>query len=340
MLITDDPKISVVIPCVFSDEFYLLSLIPTLFRLSKEVVEIIIIVNDSRGRTFKSIDTLNNITIHYVSQPLMPGGARNYGLSFVKTDYVAFLDVKTVPPSDWLSTSKRLILDGNNINGFLGRVTYSASTFVSSCFLLATYGLKPLFCIPGSVLHRQTLSKVGEFLPFARAAEDVEWMKRASAMGYSLYNPSVPAISYQIATHFSLPNATRKWYRNYLSSAAIPYIYYVQKTAYLFFAALFLLMVALVWNWQVADWNQSSLFYIPYIFRAVLITLSAAYVLVRGVFLPLRKGARVGFSYPLAPFLVLIISFILDVAKLFAFISIFFVSVNESRAILDRGSQL
>lgn len=321
----EDINISVVIPCRFEDEKYLSSLLSQTSFLRADVSEIIIIANGCKDREFTFVDMYHGITVHYVSQPLMPGAARNYGLSLVKTNYIAFLDVKTIPPIDWISSSKKLIINSGNSSGMLGRVSYFAPTFSSKCFLLATYGLRPLFCIPGSVLHLQTFNTVGRFLPYTRAAEDVEWMKRASSMGYYLYNKDAPIHLYRINSSPRLLSVVSKWFRNYRASSSISSIYYVQKTLYFFFAALLALMVALVWNWQIADWNEASVLYIPFVFRGVLLFLVLSYVFVRGLLFPLRKGAILDPSFPLIALSVLSISFILDVVKLFAFASVYLI---------------
>ena len=113
-----------------------------------------------------------NLNFVCVKNLLHPGQARNLGIKSVKTDYVSFLDVRTVPTNEWFNSLSNFVQ--NHHEGLQpGSVQYIPTSFLSEIFIAATFGFTPLLCLPGSVLSVDTFSTVGSFIS-ARSGEDSE----------------------------------------------------------------------------------------------------------------------------------------------------------------------
>ena len=97
--------------------------------------------------------------IHIRSKPLTPGAARNLGIQKSKCEIIAFLDIKTLPPKNWLKEALYKIKTLNTI-GVLGNTIYTASSQFEQCVRAATFGVKPIQTIPGSLFKRNIFNVV------------------------------------------------------------------------------------------------------------------------------------------------------------------------------------
>jgi len=313
-----DKSISIVIPCVQSDIKILLSNIYRLEEASIYFHQIIIVLSNLSLFNEKIISACPNLVVLTHDKVLMPGEARNVGVDYANSKYILFLDVRTIPQVEWLmhvsSSVRNCTFDLS-----LGNVKYSASSFMGNALIMASYGYNPLVCLPGSIIRKDLFNTIGLFLPYIRAGEDVEWLNRIKFFKLLSAKLERESLEYRINPDLRLDQIFTKWYRNYKSSAQVPYIYDLQKIAYFLFGAVFIVLLASMWNWQVARWNTSSMFYVPYITKLVTILLASAYVLYRAVLLPIQKGAR--FKIRVIPLFVasFIIAFGIDIVKLLAF---------------------
>ena len=236
--------------------------------------------------------------------------------AFAKTDYVAFLDVRTVPLPSWFDSLSYFVQD-NNFDLQLGSVIYFPTSFFAEVFIVATYGFTPLDCLPGSILSVNTFTKIGHFLP-TRSAEDSEWLQRAKFLNLKIRKHHLPPLlQYRIGlSGFSLVRMLRKWFRNYIVSFSLPG-YQVHKYLYILFAFLIVLLVFSSWNWRIARWEESSWLYLPYVTRLLLILAMAAYVVFRAFYLPISNGVLLRRHY----WILLLFSF--PLAVLFDFVKVF-----------------
>jgi glycosyltransferase involved in cell wall biosynthesis len=253
-----------------------------------------------------------------LGKPLFPGEARNEGISHSNCEWLAFLDANTIPSESWLSSTFDSA-DEKLRPVVVGSTRYVSSSWKQLLFIQATYGQRPLSTLPGTVVHRTIMNKVGGFLPSVRAGEDTDWLMRLHEFGI---NAPVKQISF--LTYRAVPSRffdlIAKWFRNYSSCAPVVFHLETQKTIYFIAANCMLLYVAFRWNELVAGWRESSLFYVDNVTKYVLFVVILLYLLLRGLIMPVRRGSSLTGLIPLRWLSIGVICFVLDVVKLFAFL--------------------
>ena len=292
--LTSQIKVSLVIPVSVKDIDKFIYLIENLKKNIDYTYEIIAVINNCTYlKKNLNIDQLKQITNGkliniFKNKKLCPGEARNIGIKLSKGNYIAFLDVNTIPESNWLENSLKLLV--NNPDGFLGRTIYKDSNDFEKLFIGATYGFKPLYTIPGALIKKDLFAKIGWFLPFVRSGEDSDWIKRCLLFKKNIKNKKCPAITY-----FGLRNKTfiylcKKWYKYYSSCSAEVQIFQRQKYLYFFFIAACLILISFNWNYMFSQWDRNSVFYLPHITKIMLTTIVLIYSVIRIIWLPLLKG--------------------------------------------------
>jgi glycosyltransferase involved in cell wall biosynthesis len=247
----------------------------------------------------------------------LPGQARNIGLELAKAELIAFIDVQTIPRPNWLEISSCL-LTSNGVAGVWGATCFNADTtfekLVRDCF----YGIQPRRTLPGSVFGRKVFTKVGQFVGWARAGEDTEWMLRLELLKVPVVSPSCALIDYAGLIGSDIKKLLSKWYRNYNASRDLPHFFPHRLFLWLIFYPL-LILIAFNWNYLVADWRMDSPFYIGHVTKIVVLMPVLAYVIIRGLALPLQRGVAVRRLLPVRFFAITLICFIADVVKVLAF---------------------
>ncbi len=287
-------KVSLIIPVLVKDIEKFIFLIENLKKNIDYTYEIIAVINDCNYlKKNLNIDQLklktNGKLINiFKNKKLCPGEARNIGLHLSKGNYISFLDVNTIPESNWLENSIKLLV--NNPDGFLGKTIYKYSNDFEKLFIGATYGFKPLYTIPGSLIKKDLFAKIGWFLPFVRSGEDSDWIKRCLLFNKNIKNNKCPTIPY-----FGLRNQTfsylcKKWYKYYSCSSAEVQIFQRQKYLYFFFIAICLIFISFNWNYMFSQWEEDSIFYLPHITKTMIFIIVATYTTIRIIWLPLLKG--------------------------------------------------
>ena len=262
-----------------------------------------------------------------VNNTLFPGAARNLGLQHATKQWVAFLDVETIPCENWLSEQTKRI-EAANAMGSFGSTAYAASSVKQAIVRDAVYGRRPIQTLPGSVLKKDLFSLVGQFIPNIRAAEDTEWMIRAKAMGLTIADSSHEAlISYNGLTKLGLRGLAKKWRRNYLSSRQLQHLK-VQTTIVWLVGYFVVSLIAFNWNEIVAGWQVESPFYIDHVTKIVSLTPIALYIVFRGCFLPFKRGVPLSDIFPFRFLLLAAVGALLDTVKV---LTIFFPRERQFR---------
>jgi hypothetical protein len=246
---------------------------------------------------------------------LMPGAARNLGLQFASGEWVGFLDIETIPRPGWLDGQLTLI-KSRCASGAFGATYYSDGGFTASLVRDAIYGRLPLKTVPGSVLRKDIFSKVGQFVPGVRAAEDTEWMIRAKLMGSDIRSESqsCSSLDYYGLSNLRLLGVLKKWRRNYLSSRQLQHLK-VQLITVLLVLYVISSFVAFKWNALIAGWQTDSPYYVDHITKLVGVLPLVVYVLFRGFFIPLRKGVPLQDLLPFRFLLLAVLALLLDVVR-------------------------
>ncbi len=265
----------------------------------------------------------SGVLIRFVpSLGAFPGAARNLGVALAKNSKVAFLDLNTLPRSNWLATSLDL-LSVQSSDGVVGACVFVGESYFSWLLIDSLFGRNVVSTFPGSIFTRDGFLKVGPMLEKVRAGEDNEWFQRARLMNVNFYSGSGRAnCEYVGFKDISYIQFVRKWNRNYLSAARLPqYKLIYEFNIVVWF--LVLLGLALNWNSIFADWDMSSPLYFPHVTKIVLGLSLAGYLFLRTIYLPVRRGAQLAnvLSYRL-PFIFAVV-LTADLIKARAFLSRF-----------------
>ena len=224
-------KISLIIPVNFNDVEKFKVLIKKLKNNTKYLFEIIAVFSNIQAGsgTYNfddiSLITDNKLVFHFNKKTCFPGEARNIGLIKSRGNYVAFLDVNTIPPSNWLK--KSIELNSKN-ESLLGRTEYQYTNNFEKLFIAATYGFKPLYTVPGSLIKKDLFFKVGWFIPNVRSGEDSDWIKRSLYFSPFIKNNQIPSVKYIGLKDKKFFYLCRKWYKFCISSSILQ-IYQRQK---------------------------------------------------------------------------------------------------------------
>ena len=268
---------------------------------------------DEERKEFKGL----SLCILYFSCRLYPGAARNVGLLFSSASYIGFLDVNTNPGCDWLSSFESNQNLQDSWISMIGATRYHYHNYAQKIIIAASYGFHPLRTVPGSIVSRRALGLVGFFAPKWRAGEDVDFLARLNSLFPCNFNSLVPN-SYVMRSS-NILYYLLKWLRNY--SDSVPYQKVVaQSHALTLLLAAFVSMLAFNWNWIVAGWNESYPLYFANITKYILSIFLFSYVLFRGIYMPIKKGALAsGRCNIFDLFLILLVSILLDLAKALGF---------------------
>ena len=308
--------LTLIIPCSTSDAGYFFEWFTPFASSNQYDFRYLIILNGSFVPQCYQELNLESVTIVSITRPLFPGQARNMALDYIDDGHLAFIDARTIASSDWLQFAHDFHLNCSD-SSCLGSVLFHASKPWHLPLIASTYGFNQLLSLPGSIIHRKAFSRVGYFLPNVRAGEDIDWMWRAFKHQIFLDVEMSPPLKYSLNPDLGIFYYLRKWFRNYYCSSTLPYILDGQRTFYVFFLFISISFISYIWNSLFAKWNELSPFYIPFMSRSVLFMFILAYLLIRCIYLPLRKGAAM--TDLAKSFLLLVpISIALDIVKLMA----------------------
>tara|TARA_B100000795_G_C22799001_1_gene440830 strand:+ start:1131 stop:2111 length:981 start_codon:yes stop_codon:yes gene_type:complete len=247
---------------------------------------------------------------------LYPGHARNIGINNATSHLVAFLDTSTYPTRKWLSTGLNQ-MNYLKSDGIWGNTYFNADMFISKTFRACTYGAKPIRTFPGSIFKKNVFSRCGLFIESTRAGEDGDWMSRADLQNINMATTE-EFLNYNKLNHKSLSYLVKKWFRNYVYGAKLPYIR-AHKDYYYYGMSFIAVLLAFNWNRVVAAWDEESIFYIPSITKISLLLVIILYIFIRGIFFPRKKGINFSFIFPINFIFIALLSGLLDLTKALAF---------------------
>ena len=315
-------KVSIVIPSVVSDIEQLKTL---LCRDDMDLFFQIFVVFSGVESGFKDfcesyflpMNKRPNISFICVEGVLHPGQARNIGVDAVETEYVSFLDARTLPSPAWFESVSDFVRS-HTYDLQLSSVQYNPTSFFAEIFAAATFGFSPLTCLPGSVLTVASFRSIGGFIS-ARSGEDSEWINRSKLIGLTISKSSSrPLLVYNLnVTRNSFLSLIQKWFRYYSVSFCLPG-YQAHKYLYTILGSSVFLLFLSMWNWRIARWDEASPLYLPFITRVALIIIFAFYLVFRGLYLPYAKGVFRKRRSSLIVLFSLPVAVLLDVVKMIA----------------------
>jgi glycosyltransferase involved in cell wall biosynthesis len=291
--------LSIIIP--FLNESQLLpAFLASILRLKHSNIELIFVDAGSKDNSrevveeFKFPKTIaKKIISNSNDELLLPGAARNLGLVHAQNEIIAFLDIGTIPEDDWLERQ----LNSEEFKSYgavLGSCKFAPEGFVATiqCALSAGVGSSS-DTLPGTVISREGLVKIGKFRNDLRSGEDLIWKEDFHKNFPNKFN-SRGMIKYNSYSN-SIVSNLQKWLV-YSRSAILSGKSHLQ--AMLYFLFYLILIFAAILDFQ--------LFFYIFIF----------YFLIRGFVDPVRRskkrlwfGQNLGMLF-FAPFMALSLDFV------------------------------
>ena len=316
------PKISVIIPSNH-DQQELMIVLRAICSQTVKPYEIVIIESSLKGRVcpveIEVVCAASSIKLKYEHRErAFPGEARNIGIALANGDMIAFIDVQTIPRSNWLEQSSLKILEGRGYLGVWGATCFSAQTKFERLVRDGFYGVMPRKTLPGSVFRCEVFVTAGRFINWARAGEDTEWMLRLEVLKISTVHTSSCLVDYVGLIGTDIIHLMNKWFRNYTAARVLPHFFPQKLLLWLVFYPM-LLLIAFNWNYLVADWRIDSPFYIGHVTKTATILPAFCYLILRGLVMPLRRGVGIWQLLPIRFLAITFICFMGDCVKVLVF---------------------
>lgn len=261
----DSSLISVILPTLnFIDSTA--KVLDALLTQSIKPGEVIIIdssPNDNIEILSKKYVAQLNINFIKVSKAY-PGEARNIGILNAKFDFIAFIDSKTVPESDWLKNYIDIMLShDSHVDVIFGSTSYLADTKFQNILQSTIYGKKPVETTPGTIIQSKSLHKIGNFVEKVRASDDLEWRNRIKESDLNYISPMNGILSYSEISRSFISELKRHFIYQFHSALTE-----VQMNTKIFMLGVTVLLISLIiphWN-ALIGWKD-SFFYVPHITR-------------------------------------------------------------------------
>jgi glycosyltransferase involved in cell wall biosynthesis len=284
--------------------------------------ELIIVDSTSPGGVcpdeIQNLCALKSIKLLYVyHKDAFPGKARNIGLNIANGQIIAFLDVKTIPIPQWLEISLKVVA-GKRFLGVFGGTSFIAKTSFERLVRDAFYGVKICKTLPGSVFRREVIVAAGQLIDWVRAGEDTEWMLRVGLLKLPVIYPNAALVEYHGLIGISMHEILKKWHRNYTASYSLPHLLPQKLFLWLFLYPL-IVFISVNWNYLFANWHEDSALYIAHITKMVAIAPILAYLITRGILLPIRRDVSFLSLFPFRFIAIAATCLMADLIKAFVF---------------------
>ncbi len=248
----------------------------------------IIIVDSSTDRSIKQFINSKNETLPLVlieSNKKYPGEKRNEGVEYASSEWIAFLDVGTIPRADWLKINFETAIR-NDLDIVFGSTVYQALNHFQKLLRAATYGKYSHETTPGTLVKAETCRTSGGFIENIRAGDDQEWRLQLRDISKKHLKSSETTLDYS-----SLPNSLldmqKKYFIYYLHGAKVRAQRKV-RDIYLSLILIFSSIVITQWNYLIGGWDTNPLF-IPNITKIYVLSIFAillGYILIKRVLYP------------------------------------------------------
>ena len=266
MLELDELPISVVIP-TYNNKKSFENVLDAVYKQTIRPKQIVIIdssdVNDIEINLHKYND---NIEIEYKKvERSFPGRARNLGVQIASEKYLAFLDSKTIPNRNWLSSSFAMLRDYDVV---FGSVQYKGVSGFQKLISASIYGENNIEHISGTLMLKSVFLKIGFFDNKTRAGEDLDWKTRVKESEFNHYFPVKANTVYsEIPSNLIFHMKRAFIYQMHSAFLEIQY-----ATRVVFLSMILILFATLVpsWNDLIINYEKNALF-IPHITKFFLL---------------------------------------------------------------------
>ena len=252
----------------------------------KQLPNEIVIVDSSPNNHVKKYINQNKfivpIVYHY-EKKAYPGKARNIGANLSSSEFIAFLDCKTIPETNWLKTYSHLI-ETYNADVVFGVTRFTVSSFFQKVLRAATFGMIGHQTVPGTLINKKLFYDSGGFLEHVRMGEDIEWRERLLKNDIIIHEPQDSIVAYCGLPH-NLQLTLKKYVRSAYHTARLNILSNV-KDAYLTSVLILSAIILPKWNYLIEGWDSNPLFipHITKIYLLALVSLFLTYQLVHYIF--------------------------------------------------------
>ncbi len=304
--------ISVVIPAL-NAENYLPVLIRSIEAQTLLPKEIVIVDSSSSDKTTDIVSEWKGpiSIVHKKVDLAYPGKARNIGVELAKSDWVAFIDCRTIPDRNWLEICASSV-EQSGAEFVDALFVCDADTHFKRILRAATYGCGNTRTQAGSIVSKKIFQQSGGFQD-VRAGEDMEWMHRMKTLGFKTYSATSSFIRYSGLAE-SLSETIRKWYVYAMASARIE-VKNHQKYLYLVIFLGLVFAVVFRWNAVFAQWDEDSIYFMPNITKIFVAFVFSTYMIFRGIIRPLGVEVKLSFLLPWRWLEVGFVGLCIDIAK-------------------------
>ena len=262
-----------------------------------------------------------------------PGKARNIGIKHARGALIAFLDVKTIPDKRWLELACESLKDPV-IDGVWGSRVYEANSFLAKLIRDSIYGRRPVKTVAGSVFRKEVVSATGTMIPWVSAGEDGDWVNRVNAHRLSFVSPKNATHRYYGLDNKPLSFFIKKWWRYYHHSRMFSVNNRDRWSAQLLLYII-LVFFAFNWNYKISEYIFGSPLVVPHVTKVAVILGPTIYVIIRGVYLPIKRKTPLMQVFPFRFMLLLLTAFILDLVKTAALLK----PIRKNANLRSRSSQ-
>ena len=294
--------ISVVIPFYNESE----SIQRTLFCIDNQEFppsEVIFVDSGSTDNTVEIINT--HIDLHNKSNyrvihcgEMSPSSSLNKGVNESVSELIAYIDCGLNIPSNWLLESHK-VMENCNCSIVSLQIKTNGTSLIDKSFVAQTYGLSSYtVCLPGSLIKKSLIERVGGFITKTRASYDVDFINKIKK------NNIERAINKKtIINYFGVNYAD-----NLISGSKKVYSYSLNAwnakgdlKPYIYLMTLIIFTISCVFNIH---------YYIVII-----------YCVIRGIIIPFIKSRTLAvFREPLLLFTIPIVGIIIDISRLTGYI--------------------
>ena len=277
-------SVTIVIP-TYNDSQFLEKILWDISKqtfLPKEIVIIDSSTNDGAKKILENYDDLIPVTYHY-EKKAYPGKARNIGVDLANSEWVAFLDSKTLPEIYWLDRYRHL-LQAYGTDVIFGVTQFEAVSPFQKTLRAATYGMIGHHTVPGTLINKKVFTDSGGFLEHVRMGEDIEWRERLIKNGFNIHLADESVVSYHGLPATFISTLT-KYVKSAYHTARLSILRNV-KDAYLTLSLILSAIILPKWNFLIGGWDTNPLFipHVTKIYLMALVSLLLIYKLVHYLF--------------------------------------------------------
>jgi glycosyltransferase involved in cell wall biosynthesis len=177
-------------------------LMDALVKQSLRPSEVFVVDSSPDNRIQSYVNSLNiEFPVIFIgSKKNYPGEKRNEGAEAVSSEWLAFLDVGTIPRELWLQTNFTMAQE-NGLDIIFGSTQYQALSPFQILLRAATYGSVAHETTPGTLVKTKVFIQSGGFIEGIRAGDDQEWRLQLRDVSKKYKTPDIVTLDYS-----SLPN--------------------------------------------------------------------------------------------------------------------------------------